>query len=718
MSRMHGSATVLLLGGLLCAAAIAPHAAQQQGSGEAPRDPAQQAAPARQGGPPPAGQGDAAPQQQPTFRGGIDFIRVDAYVSDGGGKPISDLTQAEFEILEDGKPQKIEQFRIIKVDGNEAPGEPVSVIRTEDDERREAQRDDVRVFAIFLDDYHTRDNNAIAMRATLEKFIRTEIRPTDMLAVMYPLTPVIDVFFTRDHEKIISAVRQFEGRKYDYRPRNQLEVNYERAPTDVVEKIRNEVVTTALEGLALRLGAMRDGRKSVIFVSEGFTVLLPPQMRRQNAQGGDPRLTVASDERVEMNEEAKNQMELDSRLRDVYKAANRNNTAFYSLDPRGLATGEYQIGDGGGVGSPGPQTDQRSLRVTQDTLRSLSEETDGRAIVNRNTLAEGLAQMVRDASFYYLIGYTTLAPADGKYHEIKVRVNRRGANVRARRGYWAITPAETKQLERIRSRTPTPAGVQQALASIAAPIEAARFVRTWIGTERGENGKTRVTMTWEPLPAQQGLRREQAGQVTVLAADSQGALVFRGRSPDGAASAPPAPAAASATPAARTASTPMRLSFEAPPGKLDLRISIEAAGGGTLDTDNRTIDVPDLTAPQAALSTPRVFRSRTARDFQTIVKDAAAVPVAAREFSRTERLLIRFDAYGAGSEKPVASAVLLGRDGKKISDVPVAAATAGGTHQIDLALNSMATGEYVVEITVKDTAGATATQMVPLRVGA
>ena len=70
----------------------------------------------------------------------------------------------------------------------------------------------------------------------------------------------------------------------------------------------------------------------------------------------------------------------------------------------------------------------------------LADETDGRAIVNRNDLAKGMQQIVRDSSAYYLLGYnSTQAPQDGKFHEIKVRVKRPGVQVRARKGYWALT---------------------------------------------------------------------------------------------------------------------------------------------------------------------------------------------------------------------------------------------------------------------------------------
>jgi hypothetical protein len=220
-----------------------------------------------------------------------------------------------------------------------------------------------------------------------------------------------------------------------------------------------------------------------------------------------------------------------------------------------------------------------------------------------------------------------------------------------------------------------------------------------------------VTLIWEPLPSPPGVRREQPqpGRVSVIAADQKGDLVFRGRVPDAAlASAGPM----SGTPAAPVASAPQRLVFDAPPGNLELRLSVEAAGaGGVLDTEIRTVAVPDLTAPEAALSTPRVYRARTARDFQAVAADAAAVPLAAREFSRTERLLIRFDVYGSA----LPSAVLLNRAGNKMAELPLAAAVAGGTHQIDVGLGAIPAGEYLIEITAKGGLGEVK-ELVPIRV--
>src|SRR5688500_3034658 len=100
--------------GAACAAALAgvvgashPAAQQQQAP---PAQPAGQPPPAQ---PPatPAGQA-GAPADQPTFRGGINFVRVDVIATDGKAQPVLDLKQTEFEVLEDGQPQSIEQFRL------------------------------------------------------------------------------------------------------------------------------------------------------------------------------------------------------------------------------------------------------------------------------------------------------------------------------------------------------------------------------------------------------------------------------------------------------------------------------------------------------------------------------------------------------------------------------------------------------------------------------
>ncbi|HVQ15146.1 MAG TPA: hypothetical protein VMS40_16205, partial [Vicinamibacterales bacterium] len=154
--------SVFLLSLVLLSLAVLSGSAQQDANRPANQDPPAQAP---QGQPPqdqqPQGQqpqGQAAQGQTPqgpTFRGGINFVRVDVIVDDKKQQPVTTLSQADFEVLEDGKPVSVEQFSLIKVDGNPRPGAPPPrEIRNRNDEELIANREDVRVFVFFLDDYH------------------------------------------------------------------------------------------------------------------------------------------------------------------------------------------------------------------------------------------------------------------------------------------------------------------------------------------------------------------------------------------------------------------------------------------------------------------------------------------------------------------------------------------------------------------------------------
>ena len=111
----------------------------------------------------------------------------------------------------------------------------------------------------------------------------------------------------------------------------------------------------------------------------------------------------------------------------VFRSAVKNNVAIYTLDPRGLALSEFDMGE-----NVSQADDMRIKRESEDLLHVIADATDGRAIVNRNDPVAALRQMVRDSSAYYLLSYTSsLAPRDGKFHEIQVRVKRRDLEVRA-----------------------------------------------------------------------------------------------------------------------------------------------------------------------------------------------------------------------------------------------------------------------------------------------
>src|SRR4029453_8012303 len=107
-------------------------------------------------------------------------------------------------VFEDGKPQPIEQFRMVRISSSSSSAAAVGAppprrVRSRDDELMEAGREDVRIFAILLDDYHTRKNPALSVKIPLTKFLETQLAPNDLVAVFSPLTPVSEILFTNDH---------------------------------------------------------------------------------------------------------------------------------------------------------------------------------------------------------------------------------------------------------------------------------------------------------------------------------------------------------------------------------------------------------------------------------------------------------------------------------------------------------------------------------------
>jgi VWFA-related protein len=713
---------------LVIAFAAAPRA-DRQGSTQNPpaQNPPAQNPPAQN---PPAQNPPAQPQgqqppvrtaQPPVIRSRVNFVSVDVIVTNGkSGEPVLDLKQEDFDIREDGKPQKVEQFQVIRLDNVAQAEQPAPRdILSSYDEEREAQRPDVRLFVLFLDDYHVRRGNDLSVRKPLIDFIERQLGPNDMMAVMYPLTPVTALTFTRNHGSAISAIEKFEGRKYNYEPRNEFEDRYAYYPAQTVENIRNEVSLSALKGAAIKMGGMREGRKSIILISEGFSSTLPPQLADpsaampgfNNPYRGRAGVDLPNDPRVD-SAKFFNSVNLIDMLREVFDTANRNNTSLYAVDPRGLAPFEYDVSQGVGL-----QTDRQSLNESLDTLRVLADNTDGRAIVNRNDLAAGMKQIIKDSSGYYLLGYTSAAaPTDGKFHKIEVRLTGRhsGFDVRARKGYWAYTAEEAAAATAPPKPGPPPA-VTTALNAIAEPIRG-RAARFWVGTARGENGRTKVTFVWEPIPAAPGDHREAADmpvRVALTATAPDGRPLFRGRVPDGdaASTAPGINGAPPADPSAAGAGA----TFEAAPGPLQLRMMVEGAHGQIVDSTTQDVTVPDFTSVQLSLSTPRVYRTRTARELQQIKNQPDARPTPGRDFSRTERLLVRLEAYAPGDAVPQMSAKLLNRGGNAMADLPVQPA-GGQTFQIDLPLASLAGGEYLLQVNAKTDAGS-AQQLVAFKVG-
>lgn len=379
---------------------------------------------------------------------------------------------------------------------------------------------------------------------------------------MDPLLPIDALRFTRDRAELADKIRKLEGRFGVYMPTRSAAEDAQLQRRDAA-RVRSEVTISALKSAAVHLGSLKEGRKSIVFVSDGLTGLGLDQL---------------------------------SLIQELTEAANTNNTAIYTLDPRGL------------IGSSG------------DVLRTLAERTGGEAYVNTNTPARALRQIVTDASAFYLLGYSSAKnPQDGKFHSIKVRVKRSGVDVRARRGYWAPNLTE---LERARAEAAAgdavPADVTSALA-VLSTARADRALHLWVGTRRGSGGQADVTVAWTPR-AQAGEKPGEkiapAKTVSIAARGAGGERDFE------------APASAGA------------LSFAAPPGALQLQTIVRDGDGTTIDEDTRSISVPDFGAATLAISSPVVLRARNAAETRVM---AAALGAAAgcRTRIRSNRSVVR-----------------------------------------------------------------------------
>ena len=387
--------------------------------------------------PPPAP--DAQP---PIFRSGVKLVLIDVSVTGNDEQPLADLTAADFELTEDGVPQRVEQATLMRLGGEPRNNGEALEIRSQDHAIAEAGRDDVRVFAVFMDDYHLGKypQEMIPLRKALSDFLAEMMGPLDLATVMNPITPLSALQWTRDKAALAREIRKYEGRIDNFIGRSPLEEAQNL--TRNILRVRSQVVISALQALVMHLSGLREGRKTLLVVSRGIPLMFD--------------------------------ISLEPDFQAMLREANRGNVIIHTLDPRGLGQGIFP----------------------HDTLYRMAAETGGQAIVNTNNLSAGLERVIRDASHHYLIGYTpTRELNDGKFHKFEVKVKRRGAKAVARKGYWAPTDEEL---------TPRPVEViEPAVSGALTRLQASRDDRVahvTTGFGRGTDGATTLVALWKPVP--------------------------------------------------------------------------------------------------------------------------------------------------------------------------------------------------------------------------
>jgi Ca-activated chloride channel family protein len=544
----------------------------------------------------------------------------------------------------------------------DARGAPVGTLMPREFELREDGRliaiDDApylknspRLVAIYLDEYHiTSGASADRAREAVTAFVDRELDPRDLLVVMKPLDSLYAIHLTDNRQDARRIIAGLEGRKGDYTPRTAYERGFMAGSDSHIETERTQIAISALNALAEQMGGLNTSRKTLLLVTEGFD---PPARRR----GQEYLATIGS----------------------AIRSANRANVSIYPIDPRPEPAGD---------GAP------------NEALRSLADETDGRiATDTRGAVDLGAAMhaAVADASGYYMLTYRSTHKEDGKFHPVEVRVKRARLQVRARSGYWAPS-ANDRLAAELLARAPGPPVIRLEPPSHISPL-----IRPWFGLSLGNDGKTRVTFVWEPSAAVPGDRgRTTAARLELTALGADDAVIFQGPI------LPTGPGVVDGS-----GSEPSRAVFDAPPGAVRLRMKIQDAARQEVDSDVREIRVRDLRGT-VAIGTPEFLRARNAREFRTLDNDPEAVPVSSRQFSRTERLLVRFAAYAPDGQQPSVSARLLNRAGQPMRTLEVRPAP-DGEHEIDLLLASLAMGDYQLELAAASPAGKT-TELLAFRV--
>jgi VWFA-related protein len=330
----------------------------------------------------------------------------------------------------------------------------------------------------------------------------------------------------------------------------------------------------------------------------------------------------------------------------------------------------------------------------REALRALATETGGRAIAAGDDPADAIGAALADASGYYAVTLQPDAAPDGKFHSLDVRVAGKTLSVRARRGYVEPAPAQTRLTAAL--TTPT-------ILATGPPRRTSPLIRAWFGQSPGDGNATRVSFVWEPapiVPAGRGAAMRPARVALSITRQDDGTSVFDGV-------VMPSGASGSIGVSDRS-----EASFELPPGRLLVQMKIQDTGARVLDTDVRDLVVGAFKGPMT-IGTAEVYRARSARELRSIAADPSAAPVAARQFSRADTLLIRVPVSATG-DQPAVTARLVSRFGPALRDLP-AARGADNVYEIDLPLAALAAGEYAVEFTAS-AGGKTARETVSIRV--
>ena len=386
----------------------------------------------------------APPGNESTFRSSAALVEVDVIVKDKGGRFVSGLTADDFEVFEEGVPQRIQHFYLVTESSALKGGDvaATSVLPRSPDQTGR------RVFLVIFDFEHLSAPLVPRLKHEVMQFLNEHLAPGD-LAGVYVNGSLWRGRLTNDRQELLDGVRaltpsietpakrlsaltaypripsEFDALRIESGDRRRVEeIAREnctsepasclqeggreyveervetKAKTYIQEARRAAATTVGMLGHATRNLARLEGRKTILLVSEGFFV---------------------EDMRAE--------------LPQIAGQAARAGITIYTLNARGT------VGVGGRI-LPDASVARGVLSTFGDTsqegLDLLAAETGGLAFRNSDDYRAALASMASDTSTYYVLAYSPTNPVlDGRFRRIELRPKWSGVEVRARRGYVA-----------------------------------------------------------------------------------------------------------------------------------------------------------------------------------------------------------------------------------------------------------------------------------------
>jgi VWFA-related protein len=656
------------------------------------------AAPAQQ---PPA---EKEREEKPSVQIGTTLVQVDAIVTDKSGRPVTDLTRDDFQVLQDDQQQDITTF--VYVPTHPAPPPPAAEGPTPP--VRVAPERVRRTIAIVIDDLKSSESARVT-REAVRRFVDERMEPGDLVAIVQARAGAGALQqFSGDRQELHAAIDRIR-----YVPRSHNEADCEEGAgstssgeRDLSEALRTDIFVRGTLGvLNFVVRGLKElpGRKSVILLSDGMSCAL---------EDTDPRATGSNRVRTA--------------ILNLVDLANRGSVAIYSVDVRGVASLAVPASDGQLRPRLSDLADlvgkERSkLFHSRDVMSFLASQTGGLFFFNNNDIAEGIRRAADDQGGYYLLAYEpdpeTFAPKDGgrDFHKLTVRVRREGLTVRSRTGFYGYS--DEQKMPETRSRA------QQMVDAVISPFAASdvRMQLTPLFADDPKAGPVVRCLLYVDardltfVEERDGWRKAVV-DVALVAFGDNGGMVSRQADTHEIRIRGDAYDLALKRGLLQIVTLPLKR-----PGAYQLRAAVRDAASERIGSAYQFVELPDVADGEFALSGIVVSSDAAPVDQRALDRRQAApeLPVspAVRRFRRGDRVAYAFEVYNAARDRATKRTALevstrIYREGRLVhaSDpVPLdpGAQTDWSRIRIGRGLllgTEMEPGSYVLEVFVTDLA--------------